>query len=311
MELSRAKLFIQVAHAGSFAGAARDHHVDPSSISREIAAFEGQLGFRLFQRSTRRMSLTEAGENYLARIEPLVEEWERARIEVLDTHSGPSGTLRFTASVTFGQHVLLPLLAAFRERHPGLKLDGVFTDANLDLVAERIDLAVRLAPAIEGDLVATRLMTTQYRVVASPAYLERAPAAAKPDDLASHACLLFPFKAFRLLWQFRDSAGAVVDVAIRGDITLSTAGALRHAALAGLGPALLPDWLVQADIAAGRLIWLFPDHDVTATSFETAAWLVYPSRRHLPQKVRAMIDFLKEQLGPRAQPGSRPPPATS
>lgn len=296
MELASLKLLVEIARRGSFATVARERNRDPSAVSRVVAALEAELGLRLFQRSTRRMSLTEAGVLYLARIEPLLDELERSWSEALQVSAAPTGTLRLTASVTFGQTVIVPLLARFRERYPAVKVEGVFTDSNLDLVAERIDLAVRLAPAVDGEVIAAKLMDTHYRVVAGASYLATAPPLEAPADLSDHACLLFALPAFRSRWLFRDRGGRTSEVAIRGDITLSPAGALRDAALAGLGPALLPDWLVDADIATGRLVRLFADHDVTATSFGTAAWLLYPSRAYLPAKVRVMIDFLRDRL---------------
>jgi DNA-binding transcriptional LysR family regulator len=271
--------------------------VDPSSVSRTIGDLEAELGLRLFQRTTRTMALTEAGAIYLARLEPLMDEIASARDAAAQVAGGPRGLLRLTASVTFGQRRITPLLGAFRARHPGLALECLFTDATVDLVVERIDLAVRLAPSVEGDLVAAKLMDTRYRVVASPAYLADHPPLARPGDLARHRVLLFTLRAFRSRWLFRDDAGAVEAVPVAGDVTLSPAGALFDAAEAGLGPALLPDWLVDEAIAAGRLVDPFPTLRATATSFDTAAWLVYPSRAYLPGKVRAMADFLRENLG--------------
>jgi DNA-binding transcriptional LysR family regulator len=241
--------------------------------------------------------LTEAGDVYLRSIDPLIEELERARTAALNTTGKPTGTLRLTASVTFGQSQIVPLLPEFRARHPGLKIDAYFTDSNLDLVANRFDLAIRLGPAIEGDLVATKLMDTRYRVVASPRYIKRAQRISRPVDLSAHQCLLFPLKSFRTAWQFRHADQKVESVPISGDVTLSPADSIRRAAIDGLGVALLPDWLVDADIDEKRLVQLLPAYAVAATTFDTGAWLVYPSRAYLPNKVRVMIDFLKQQLG--------------
>jgi DNA-binding transcriptional LysR family regulator len=296
MDIQSLDLFVAVARRLSFAAVAKDRGVDPSSVSRAIGELEAELGLRLFQRTTRSMTLTEAGAVYLARIEPLVDEVDGARDAAAQVVGKPRGLLRMSASVTFGQRRIVPLLGAFRALNPDLKVECHFTDANVDLVAERIDLAIRLAPSVEGDLIAAKLMDTHYRVVASPSYLAGHPPLVKPADLSSHRVLLYNLRAYRSRWLFRDASGAVDSVAIDGDVTLSPAGSLLDAALAGLGPALLPDWLVDAAIADQALIDLFPRHQATATTFDTAAWLVYPSRAYLPGKVRAMADFLKGSL---------------
>jgi DNA-binding transcriptional LysR family regulator len=296
MELDQLSLLIAVAQRGSFAAVAKDRNVDPSSVSRAIADLEAELGMRLFQRSTRSMTLTEAGDLYLQRVEPLIEELTRARDAAAQVSEAPRGLLRLTASVTFGQMRIVPLLAEFRLRYPAMKLECIFTDATIDLVADRIDLAVRLAPTIEGDLIAAKLMDTRYRVVASPGYLANHAPISKPADLSAHQLLLFNLRAYRSRWIFRDPAGREEHVPIRGDITLAPAGSLFTAALSGLGAALLPDWLVDNAVQTGQLVRLFPDHAVTATTFDTAAWLVYPSRAFLPNKVRVMADFLREKL---------------
>jgi DNA-binding transcriptional LysR family regulator len=171
MNLDTLDLFVEVARKRSFAAVAKERNVDPSSVSRAIADLEAELGLRLFQRTTRTMTLTEAGDVYLSRIEPLTEEIARAREAALQVTGRPRGLLRITASVTFGQMCIMPLLGEFRALYPDLKVECLFTDANLDLVADRIDLAVRLAPIVEGDLIVSKLMDTRYRVVASPAYL--------------------------------------------------------------------------------------------------------------------------------------------
>ncbi len=271
---------------------------DPSSVSRAMAGLEAELGLRLFQRSTRRLALTEAGALYLARVEAAVDEVERAREEALAVSAGgPAGTLRLTASVAFGQRCLVPLIPEFRALYPALGVELLLTDANLDLVAERVDLAVRLGPPVEAEVVGTKLFDTRYRVCAAPAYLARAGAVRVPDGLRDRRCLLFDLPGFRSQWRFRDGgSGGVQAVPVSGDVVASNALALRDLALAGVGPALLADWLAGEDLARGRLVDLFPGHRVTATSFETAAWLLYPSRSFLPNKVRVAMDFLKRRL---------------
>ncbi len=296
MDLANVRLLLEVARRGSFAAAARANDIDPSSVSRLVAQAEAELGLRVFHRTTRQLSLTEAGEVYLGRIDGLLDELEMAREQAQGVSATPAGTLRLTTSVAFGQHCLLPLLPEFRRRFPDLALELMLTDANLELVAERIDLAIRLGASVSGDVVCAKLTDTRYRVCASPDYLAAAPALRRPADLGAHPCLLFALPDFRDRWRFRDRAGVTQEVAVTGNLVMSNALALRDAARAGLGPALLADWLVDADIAAGRLVDVFPAFAAAATSFDTAAWLVYPSRAYLPNKVRVTIDFLRERL---------------
>jgi len=296
MDLESLGLFVEVARKRSFAAVAKERNVDPSSVSRAIADLEVELGVRLFHRTTRTMTLTEAGDIYLARVEPLAEELGHAFEAARQVAGPPRGLLRLTASVTFGQTRILPLLGEFRALYSDIALECLFTDANVDLVADRIDLAVRLAPTIEGDLIASKLMDTRYRVVASRDYLARGAPLTRPTDLKAHKVLRFNLRAFRDSWLFRDASGNIESVPIDGDITLAPAGSLLDAAIAGLGPALLPNWLVDGAIRRDDLVDVFPDYQAAATTFDTAAWLVYPSRAFVPGKVRAMVNFLRAKM---------------
>ncbi len=298
MNLDDLKTLRLVARQGSFAAAARVLNVDPSSVSRTIAGLERTLGLRLFQRSTRRLGLTEEGEIYLRRIAPLLDELDHAREAAAGVSQAPSGTLRLTASVAFAQECIVPLLDEFHAVYPQIAVELLPTDANLDLTAGGIDLAVRLASAPSGDLISTRLRATRYLVCAAPDYLARHGPIARPEDLADHACLRFALPEFRSRWRFRQGNGAPIEVSVDGWLVIANALSLRQAALDGLGPVLLADWLVAREVAAGRLVDLFPDWECTATDFETGAWALYPSRSYLPRKVRVMIDFLRARLKP-------------
>jgi DNA-binding transcriptional LysR family regulator len=299
MESIALKTFVHVARSGGFSHAARELALDPSSVSRSVATLEQELGVRLFQRTTRKLSLTEAGHAYLARVSPLVDELEQAREEALALSKGinnqAQGTLRITSSVAFGVTQITPLLSEFRGLHPLLKVELLLTDANLNLVNERIDLAIRLGSQFEGDAVLTKLMPTRYRVCASPGYIESYGAPPTPAALAKHRCLLLALPEFRHEWHFRSARGKIQSVGVDGDIIMSNPLALRSCAILGMGPALLTDWLANEAIADGTLVDLFPDLQATATSFDTGVWLLYPTRAYLPLKVRVMVDFLKSK----------------
>jgi len=296
VDLDLLRLFVDVTRKGGFAAVARDRDLEPSKVSRAIAGLERDLGFRLFQRTTRQMSPTEAGALYLQRIKPVLDGLDCAREEARSLSEGPSGILRLTTSVAFAVTCIVPLLPAFRAAFPQVQVELLSTDETLDLVADRIDLAIRLGPSVQAGVVASRLMTTRYRVVATPGYLARSPVLRRPADLTDHRCALFALSDYRTQWLFRGTDGLVETVPIAGDLVFSNAFALYAAVKNGMGPALLPDWLVDADLQAGVIRDVFPDRAATATSFDTAAWLIYPSRSYLPAKVRAAIDLLRARL---------------
>lgn len=296
MNTKSLELFVEVSRLGSFASVARKQNLDPSSVSRTIAALEDQLGLRLFQRTTRQLVLTEAGEIYLNRITPLLNEFEYALDEAQKVSSGPSGKLRVTASVAFGQVCLLPHIAEFRNLYPRINIELQLTDSIVDLVANGIDLACRLAPEFDSGLVGVRLFDTQYKVCVSQKYYELKPDIIRPEDLEQHDCIVFTLPEYRSKWTFRDTELNVSSVHIKSNVSISSALALREAVLSGMGPSLLADWLVRDDIAQGHLVPILSQYEVTAQDFDTAAWLLYPSRSFLPNKTRVMIDFLKSKF---------------
>ena len=296
MEIDALKTLVLVAQQGSFAAVARGLNVDPSSVSRQIAGLEAALGLRLFQRSTRALKLTEEGALYLARIQPLLDELDHARDDASRIRHAPTGTLRITASVAFAHECIVPHLGEFQSRYPDLTVELVPSDRVIDITAEGLDLAIRLGPHPTGDLVSTRLIPTRYRVCAAPDYIETHGTVATPHDLQNRACLRFALPDYRTRWRFRQPDSPVFEVPVSGHLVIANALSLRRCAHDGLGPALLADWLIGADLATGRLIDLFPAYECTATDFDTAAWALYPSRSYLPRKTRVMLDFLRQKL---------------
>ena len=295
MDIPALRLFDQVVSLGSFAAAARASGADPSAVSRSIAGLERELGFRLFQRSTRRIALTEAGTAYHNRIAPLLKDLDDAADAARDLVERPSGTLVVATSTAFGEIVILPMLPAFREAHPGLGIDLRLSDAPADLIAEGIDLAIRLTRDAPADTIAARLISTRYHVVASPDWVARNPMA-HPSDLKSADCLVFPYPGFRDRWQFNAPGQAPVSVGIQSSLRITGALAMAAAARLGLGPALLADWLIARDLADGQLVDLFPGWTAAAGEDTTAAYLLYPSRAYLPLKTRVFIDALQSHL---------------
>lgn len=293
MDINSLKLFVRVSQSGSFAAASRALNIDPSSVSRTIALLEEDIGLRLFQRTTRKLVLTEAGEVYLQRIAPLLNEFDYAIDEAHKVSNGPSGHLRMTASVAFGQACLVPHIAQFRTLYPNIKLELQLTDAVVDIVADGIDLSCRLTKNSNAQLICTRLFDTRYYVCVSPSYYKNNPKVLQPTDLEQHNCVVFTLPEYRSKWTFKDKSGNLTPIEIKSDLSISNALVLRNCAFEGLGPVLLPHWLVEKDIQQGTLIPLLDQYQVSAKDFDTAVWLLYPSRHFLPVKTRVMIDFLK------------------
>lgn len=295
MDIANLQLLIQVAETGSFTAAARHLGTDPSQVSRTIASLERELGFRLFHRSTRKIALTTAGASYVERLSPLLEELKLAGEVAREQQSQPTGRLTFTASTAFGQTCVLPYMAEFQERYPEIQLDLRFTDAVLDIVSEQIDLACRLTSNADPNLVGKKLFPTCFLVCASPAYLQKAGTPRLPQDLTGHKVLAINLPGYRERWLFQSiESEEVYKVPLHPSILVSNALALREAALQGMGITLLASWLAEGPLRSGELVRLFPDYQCTASDFQSAAWLLYPSRLYIPAKTRAMVDFLCE-----------------
>jgi DNA-binding transcriptional LysR family regulator len=286
MQIEQLRLFVDVFHAGGFAPVARARDLAPSSVARAIAALEESVGERLFQRTTRRHAPTAAGERLMARIEPVLAELDAA-LDGVGAGGAPSGRLRVTASTAFGERVLAPRLAAFRVANPRVTVDLVLSDAALDLVGERIDLAIRHGALPDGSMVARRLAAVSYRLVASPDYIARHGAPASPADLARHETIAFPYPGFSTEWRL-DCGRETVVQPIEPAVVISNAGAILAAVRSGLGIGLLADWTIGRDFAEGRLVEVLPGW----RGPEGQLSLVFPSRRFVPARARAFADFL-------------------
>lgn len=284
---------LAVARSGSFAVAARQKGVTPSAVSRQIAVLEDELGFRLFDRTTRRLVLTEAGQLYVERAERLAFQLEEARTVARDALVGAQGLLRIGASVAFGERWLIPRLVDFQATYPKIDLELALNDSPVDIAKENIDVAIRLGSKVVGDYVVSKLFDTRYVVVAAPAYLKREGPIVSPTDLVSRRCLTFSMAKYRARWRLRHQSGDMVEVPLQPLLAISSAVGLRRAALLGLGPAVLATWTITDDLCRGDLVQLFPGWEATAEDFDTAAWLLYATRSYVPAKTRAFIDYLK------------------
>lgn len=281
-------VFAKVVEQGSFARAAERLEMSTSAVSRHLADLEAHLDTRLLHRTTRRLSLTETGQAFYERCVQLLADLDEAEEMLGAAAVVPRGTLRLTASITFGVRHLAPAIAEFGTRHPQLRFDVELSDRAVDIVDEGIDLAIRVGDIGSRSLIARRIGVSQLVCCAAPSYLANHPAPKSPADLASHACLSYEYSRERNTWRFRDGSGAVHDVRIAGAAHSNNGQMLCALAVAGMGIHLEPDFIVAPDVRAGRLVTLLPGF--TPASLDIIA--AYPSRRHLSIKVRSFVDFL-------------------
>ncbi|HEX2485704.1 MAG TPA: LysR family transcriptional regulator, partial [Myxococcota bacterium] len=282
-------VFAEVVATGSFTEAARRLGLSKASVSREVAGLERRLGAQLLRRTTRSMSLTEIGETFYAGCQRVVEEAEQAERSVSELQVEPRGEIRLAASVSLGQLHIAPALPAFLARYPKLRVRMDLTDRLVDLVREKFDLAVRIAGRLaDATLVQRRLCPIRFVVCAAPAYLERHGAPREPAELERHNCLGVGASPWQLMLPRERVAR------LRGDLYVDNGDALRRVALVGHGIVFLPTYLVGEDVAHGRLVRILPEQ----LGLEGSAFAVYPRSRHASPKLRALIDYLADLLGP-------------
>ncbi len=284
--------FVQVVESGSFARAAERLDVSVSSVSRHVTELEAHLDARLLNRTTRRLSLTEIGRIFHERCVQLLADLEEAEESAGAGTITPRGTLRLTCSITFGARHLAPAVTAFIARYPEMRFDVELSDRAVDLVEEGFDAAVRIGAIGSQNVVARRIGATGLICCAAPSYLTRHGAPGTPEELAKHACFTYEYVSRKGTWPFVDRHGRDRSVAVTGPVHANNGRFLEALAVAGLGIAYEPDFIVGPDVRAGRLVPLLRDFAPPPAGIH----VVYPSRRHLSAKVRAFTDFLVERF---------------
>jgi DNA-binding transcriptional LysR family regulator len=288
--------FARVVKAGSFAGAARRLGVTSSVASKHVAKLEQVLGVRLLNRSTRKLSLTEAGAAYYEHCARIVEEVESSKTAIAQLQAAPRGQLRVTAPVTFANTRLGPILREFFTRYPDIQIDMNASNRVVDLAEEAFDVAIRIARALPPNVVARELRPVRWHLCASPEYLEREGAPSHPANLSRHNCLTFPAAAPSTVWHFVRGTESV-EVAVHGSLQSNMVEALHDLVLAGTGLTLLPGYIAGKDIREGKLRAVLEDWEIEAGS---SLYAVYLPTRYLAPKVRVFVDFLVEKFGSRS-----------
>ncbi len=284
--------FNAVVDAGSFVKAANALAVSKAAVSRHVGELEARLGVRLLQRTTRRLSLTEEGQVFYARSVELLAQVKEAEAEITFRSGAASGLVRVNAPVTFGIGHLAPLWGKFRTLYPNVALDVTLADRVVDLVEEGFDVAIRIATLPSSTLISKRLASTRMVLCASPPYLEAHGVPLHPSELAAHAVISYSYWSTKDEWHFDGPQGPVT-VKTNPCIHTNSGDTCRAAALAHQGIILQPTFLVGGDLAEGALVELMPGY----RSIELGIYAIYPSRKHVSPKVRALINFLAEHVG--------------
>lgn len=292
-QLDAMAVFARVVEAESFSGAARRLGLSKSAVSKRVSGLERRLGLRLLNRTTRRLSLTEAGVAFYQGCRRMVAEAEAAEQAVSHLASAPRGRLKINAPMSFGMRHIGPALPEFLARYPEIAVDLTLNDRVVDLVEEGFDVAIRIAPLAETSLVARRLAPNRSLLCAAPAYLKARGRPGTVAQLSDRACLLYSYQTAGDLWSL-SGPGGEHRVRVSGPLRVNNGDAILAAALGGLGIALLPCFICGDDLRAGRLVRVLPGWSLTPRRDISA---VYPTARHLSPKVRVFIDFLAERFG--------------
>src|SRR5215467_170711 len=287
-------VFKRVVDAGSFAAAARHLGMSPEMAGNHVKALEAHLGVRLLNRTTRRMHLTEAGAAYHARCAQILSEIEQAEAEAGSQQAAPSGLLRITGPLTFGELHLGSAISDYMARYPAVGVEVFLSDRYVNLIDEGFDLAIRIGEPPDSSLITRRLSSAHLVLCASPTYLERSGRPEKPTDLNGHACLVYADLRSPRTWQFIAPDGRVETVQVTGPFSSNNPQLLLSLAVAGHGLILWPSFAVAGSILAGRLVPSLTNW----RSRELTIRALYPHRPLLSAKVRTFVDFLADRFGP-------------
>lgn len=281
--------FVRVVENGSFSGAARQLNVGQPAVSKTIAQLEDRLQVRLLLRSTHGLSTTEAGQRFYERARRAIEEADEAELEARGAGTSLTGRLRVSAATTFARLHVIPRLPAFLAAHPDIEIDVVLDDRLIDLVAEGVDLSLRMGELADSTATTRKLATGRRSVIATPAYLERCGVPQTPADLASHQALVYSQAASA--WTFR-RGGAETSIVVHGRVRVSAAEGLRAAVLADMGLTIASEWMFGPELAGGAVRRVLEDWELPAIDL----WAVFPTGRLASAKAREFAKFVEAAL---------------
>jgi DNA-binding transcriptional LysR family regulator len=284
--------FVAVGETGSFAAAASQIGRDASVISRRVSQLEQRLGVRLLSRTTRHVSLTEVGAVYFRRVQAILDELAHASTEASDFASAPQGVLKISLPVTFGRQWVAPSFASFLARYPQIKIDAHFTDRIVDVIADGLDVAIRVGTLNDSSLTARRIASYRNILIAAPSYIEKHGRPRSPAELKERACLGFPSHPYWPDWMLTKD-GQRRTVRPNCNLVADNSEAILMAALDGTGIALLPDWLIGPSLRDKRLVQVLPGWTGKG---DGGVYAVLPPGRLVPTKTRVFVDVIAETI---------------
>ncbi len=294
VDLNAFAVYAKVVELGSFTAAAEALKLSKSVVSRHISMLEDALGVRLLNRTTRKLSLTEAGTVVFERASRIVAEADEAERDAVCIEGAVRGKLRINAPMSFGIRELGPVLPKFLARYPELVVDLALNDRLVDLMEEGFDVSLRVSRLVDSSFIARQLAPVRRLIVGTPAYFEKHGVPEHPRDLASHTALLYTLLPRPETIEFKDAHGKALQVELKGPLLCNNADAMESALLAGLGISVVPDFICHEDLRSGRLVSVLDDWATPPLTLH----VIYPHTRHLSAKVRAFVDFAAEEFGP-------------
>ncbi len=285
-------VFVAVVENGGFTAAARTLGISKSAVSKRINQLEAHLGVRLLHRTTRKLSLTEAGERYFEHATQALAAANQAEDAVAELQGEPQGQLRISSPMSFGRLHVAPMIPKLLKRYPKLKIDLVMDDRRVDLVAEGFDTAIRAGNLPDSTLIARKLAPVRQVLCASPDYIDRYDRPNTPAELSGHNCVLYSYSSDADKWTLIGEGGPVT-VTVSGSYKVNNSEALLEALREGVGIGRLPTFVAGPDLKAGRLVKLFESYRIP----EFTLYAVFPEREYLPAKLRVFLDFAIEYFG--------------
>lgn len=294
-KLASMNVFTKVAKAGSFAAAAKELGISRAMATKHVMQLENNLGIRLLNRTTRQLSLTEVGHTYFDRCLQILDDIEENELAVTQMQTEPRGTLKVASPPFFGTYHLAPAISEFLRQYPDVSVELLLQGGTVDVIEAGLDLAIHLGELAESSLIARKLASSRQVVCGAPDYFANHGIPQSPNDLKEHNCLFnwsWPQKDH---WQFSDADGKKITVKVSGNLQANVSGALRLAAINGLGLVMLPTYMSGHDLRKGRLKAVMTDYEPATMDI----FAVYPHRKNLSAKVRTFVDFLYARLQPR------------